>query len=86
MTAEPVCKKAIPIVEFARGRWRGAASATGLSPNQAHTEYTVKTLECTDHPTAAGVAALLDDLAFLRTVMVNLYFIGPSGAGDRGAG
>ncbi|MBN9522907.1 hypothetical protein J0H58_31060 [bacterium] len=46
----------------------------------------MKTLECTDHPTAAGVAALLDDLAFLRTVMVNLYFIGPSGAGDRGAG
>ena len=27
---------------------------------------------------------LLDDLAYLRTIMVNLYFVGTPGAGDRG--
>ncbi len=24
-----------------------------------------------------------DDLAYIRTVMVNVYFVGPVGAGDR---
>ena len=26
---------------------------------------------------------VVDDVAYLRTLMVNLYFIGPAGAGDR---
>jgi glyoxylase-like metal-dependent hydrolase (beta-lactamase superfamily II) len=35
-------------------------------------------------PATTEVRPVLDDLAYLRTIMVNLYLVGPPGAGDRG--
>jgi len=43
----------------------------------------MKTLAFTDHLTTAEARPVLDDLVYVRTVMVNLYFIGPPRAGDR---
>ena len=42
------------------------------------------TLEPDVRPETAEAQPLLDDLAYLRTVMVNLYFAGPRHAVDRG--
>lgn len=42
------------------------------------------TLNCPSRSGTAEALPVLGDLAYLRTVMVNLYFVGPPGAGDRG--
>jgi glyoxylase-like metal-dependent hydrolase (beta-lactamase superfamily II) len=41
------------------------------------------TLVSPERPSSNELRPLLDDLAYLRTVMVNLYFVGPLHAGDR---
>src|SRR4051794_2138476 len=42
------------------------------------------TLESPSLPATGEPRALLDDLAYIRTVMVNVYFVGPRNARDRG--
>ena len=42
------------------------------------------TLEAARRFTTADPVPVLDDLAYVCTVMVNVYFVGPPGAGDRG--
>jgi glyoxylase-like metal-dependent hydrolase (beta-lactamase superfamily II) len=43
----------------------------------------MKTLKAANRPELGEERHVLDDLAYLRTVMVNLYFVGPPGARDR---
>lgn len=45
---------------------------------------TTATLESAVHAAAGEPRPVLDDLAYLRTVVVNVYFAGPPDAGDRG--
>jgi glyoxylase-like metal-dependent hydrolase (beta-lactamase superfamily II) len=40
-------------------------------------------LKTADANAITDLIPVVEDVAYLRTVMVNLYFIGPSGAGDR---
>src|SRR5580658_9906176 len=40
-------------------------------------------LQPSNHFQVAEMRPVLDDLAYLRTVLVNVYFVGPPGAGDR---
>jgi glyoxylase-like metal-dependent hydrolase (beta-lactamase superfamily II) len=40
-------------------------------------------LKPANHFQVAETRPVLEDLAYLRTVMVNVYFVGPPGAGDR---